>query len=305
MHHRHQILGTVAAVGLTLTAAWSGMTAAQTSDTAAVEETVGASSVYEVVSLTGDLLVWEDFGTQWIPLAKGMCVLTGTLLQSKGESDLVLRRIGAVGQSSGDRALSLKMTVPTMLRIEDRLNRQITLSSFTMQSKNLNRPPQHQFGTDKPKRVVAGLPAAWERLRKMGALMIDVADDSESLITPKNIQRALAMEQKLGTIELSQPSDGAAFVVDKFPTHIPLAWEPLNMLRPVTKVDVYLRGDKDVVNQLAMRTKQRALPLKIPRPGVYKILVTAPELGIQSAEIVVAVEGVGGLTEEAVAKPPR
>ena len=121
---------------------------------------------------------------------------------------------------------------------------------------------------------------------------MNMTEDPTLMVELKDVQRAIKTDQTYGTIEIKSPTDGGDFIVDGFPTYLPLSWEPKNVTEKISNVEIYLRRDQDSINRLVTRTNVRSMPLQILETGIYQISIVVPELGIQSPEIAVSVEGV-------------
>ena len=255
-------------------------------------DAVGTASIYKVVAIKGNILAWRSMGTKWESLMVGQRVVAGTLIQSNGPAELMMQRMVIKARTAGDQTLSMNMRSATMIRIEDQLNRPISVSNFIMKGDALSKVEGYLFDRAHQKDAYARMPSAWERLKMLGSSLMNMTEDPTLMVELKDVQRAIKTDQTYGTIEIKSPTDGGDFIVDGFPTYLPLSWEPKNVTEKISNVEIYLRRDQDSIDRLVTRTNVRSMPLQILEPGIYQISIVVPELGIQSPEIAVSVEGV-------------
>lgn len=249
--------------------------------------TAASAAELEVVRVEGQVLAWRPFESAWLSLQKGDRLPFGTLIQTPGKATLVCKKLGLQRGRADDNSLTLEIEDAMMMRVYERLNRNVVLSNFSMPQKKTSFP----IGTGLQKAAPKGkeLPFAWRRINSMGGLLAELPEAVAALFTPKSEPKSMTIERS-GELHLKLPVEGSVFMIDDFPTELPLSWDldPVATLR--VPVDVYVRKVRDGSQKPLFTTRSQQTSFKIWEPGTYYIKVAAPELGLESSDTMITIE---------------
>jgi len=240
------------------------------SDNAFAIDDVTTPSYLTVLKIEGSILIWPPMATNWERISVGHRIYGEPLIQATENSKIIVKRSSTLGDSEN---LTLIMTGPTILRLRSKLNRQIVLTTFSMNT-DRNDLPQ---GTGLAFKVAPtkNLPTAWERVKKVGSLLLNLSEEDVTLISPKEPSRAMSVNTMPPSLKIKLPVDGSAFMVERFPTHIPLVWEQILKTESQKFVDIIIENERTRQTVTTLRTEENAIAIPIEEPGIYKISISA------------------------------
>lgn len=249
----------------------------------------------EVVKIEGKILYWSPLDTDWRTVTLGDHIFGETIIQATEQANLVVKRKNSSGLEMSD-SLAISFTEPTIVRLHRKLNRDVVLTSFSMNVEKNNFPLGSGLTVKESPRKT--LPSAWERVKKMGGLLLNLTEEDFNLIKNKTPVRSVAIPKKSYDIKVKVPSDGSVYMVDKFPAEVPLVWESQSLDGPaIDIIDVHIEDERRKVKLQVTRTNRRGLILAIPEAGIYKVSVSSPDENFESEAISFSIESADRLVE--------